>query len=126
MAGSAKLMHGMTLAQMLLAGDAHAGDVQTGRNALWYPSLQSFEHYNSGRSHVFSKATFGGSFKRRNGVATVSSPSSAYPSGYNMSYLDGSNAFIHGGSYGNYPNSIGPFVAKVNPWQQHDRPCRLP
>ena len=22
-------------------------------NAPWYPSLQAFEHYNSGRSHVF-------------------------------------------------------------------------
>jgi hypothetical protein len=25
-------------------------------NAPWYPSLQAFEHYNSGRSHVFSRA----------------------------------------------------------------------
>jgi hypothetical protein len=33
-----------------------------------------------------------------------------------MSYLNASNAaFIQGGSYGNVKNSIGPFVAKVDP-----------
>ena len=115
MVGYAKLMQGITLALMLLTGPAHADEAQPSRNAPWYPSLQAFEHYNSGRSHVFSKATFGGSFTRRNEVTAVSSAPGAYPSGYNMSYLDGSNAFIQGGSYGNYPNSIGPFVAKVNP-----------
>lgn len=43
----------------------------------------------------------------------VRSSKGAYPSGYNMSYLNSKAAFIQGGSYGNLENSIGPFVAKV-------------
>jgi hypothetical protein len=83
-------------------------------NAPWYSSLQAFEHYDSGRSHVFPKARFGGSFSRSNRVTLVRSREGAYPSGYNMSYLNANAAFIQGGSYGNIENSIGPFVAKVN------------
>jgi len=84
-------------------------------NAPWYASLQAFEHYDSGRSHVFPKARFGGSFTGSNTVSLVRSSQGAYPSGYNMSYLNANAAFIQGGSYGNVKNSIGPFVAKVNP-----------
>ncbi len=84
-------------------------------NSPWYPSLEAFEHYNSGRSHVFPMARFGGSFHGRNSVTIVRSRRGAYPSGYNMSYLDAKDAFIQGGSYGDVKNSIGPFVAKVNP-----------
>lgn len=112
---SARLVQAVAVSLALLAGSALADGVAPGNNAPWYPSLQAFEHYNSGRSHVFSKARFGGSFKKRNTVASVWSGAGAYPSGYNMSYLNSSNAFIQGGSYGNYPNSIGPFVAKVDP-----------
>src|SRR5215213_7020944 len=57
-------------------------------NPPWYPSLQAFEHYDSGRSHVFAKATFGGSFNRPNRVYLVPSNKAAYPSGYNTSYLN--------------------------------------
>src|SRR3954447_16664002 len=84
-------------------------------NPPWYPSLQAFEHYDSGRSHVFAKATFGGSFNRPNRVYLVPSSKAAYPSGYNTSYLNPQAAFIQGGSYGDVPNSIGPFVAKFDP-----------
>lgn len=84
-------------------------------NPPWYPSLQAFEHYNSARSHVFSQAKFGGSLTKPNTVKLTRSASGAYPSGYNMSYLNANAAFIQGGSYGNLKNSIGPFVAKVNP-----------
>jgi hypothetical protein len=84
-------------------------------NAPWYPSLQAFEHYNSGRSHVFAMADFRGSFDKPNRVDLVRSSDGAYPSGYNMSYLNDQAAFIQGGSYGNVKNSIGPFVAKVDP-----------
>lgn len=90
-------------------------EMQHGNNAPWYPSLQAFEHYDSGRSHVFSKARFGGSFTKQNTVKAISSDDGAYPSGYNMSYLNKDAAYIQGGSYGNYKNSIGPFVARVNP-----------
>jgi hypothetical protein len=84
-------------------------------NAPWYPSLEAFEHYNSGRSHVFALASFGGSLHGPNRVALVRSRQGAYPSGYNMSYLNASAAFIQGGSYGDVKGSIGPFVAKVDP-----------
>ena len=45
----------------------------------------------------------------------VPSSEGAYPSGYNMSYLNAKAAFIQGGSYGDVQGSIGPFVAKVDP-----------
>lgn len=83
-------------------------------NPPWFPSLEAFEHYDSGRSHVFSEATFGGSFEGNNTVHTLSS-TTLYPSGYNMAYLDPYQAFIYGGGYGDVPGSIGAFVARVNP-----------
>lgn len=83
-------------------------------NPPWYPSLQAFEHYNSGRSHVFPEATFGGSYSGNNIVHTLNSPTT-YPSGYNMAYLSPDDVFIYGGGYGDVAGSIGAFVAKVNP-----------
>lgn len=83
-------------------------------NDPWYPSLEAFEHYNSGRSHVFPEATFAGSYSGNNTVDTLSSPM-VYPSGYNMSYLDPDHIFIYGGGYGDVPGSIGAFAAKVDP-----------
>ena len=50
-----------------------------------------------------------------NTVDLVRSRKGAYPSGYNMSYLNAKDAFIQGGSYGDVKGSIGPFVAKVDP-----------
>jgi hypothetical protein len=84
-------------------------------NAPWYPSVEAFEHYNSARSHVFPLASFGGSFHGPNTVHLVRSGKGAYPSVYNMSYLNANAAFIQGGSYGDDKGSIGPFVAKVDP-----------
>lgn len=85
------------------------------KNPPWYPSLAAFEHYDSQRSHVFSKAKFGGKFTENNQVNILAS-SAVYPSGYNMAYLDSQNIFIYGGGYGDEPGSIGAFVAKVNPY----------
>jgi hypothetical protein len=92
-----------------------AGARPSSNNPPWYPSLEAFEHYNSGRSHVFSQARFGGSEAGPNRVTLLRSAKGAYPSGYNMSYLNAHAAFIQGGSYGDVKGSIGPFVAKVNP-----------
>ncbi len=78
-------------------------------------ALQAFEHYNSGRSHVFPEAEFHGSLNGPDTVTAVHSAEGAYPSGYNMSYLNEAEAFIQGGSYGDVQGSIGPFVAKVDP-----------
>ena len=86
----------------------------TNPNAPWYPSLSAFEHYNSGRSHVFSNASFNGTDAGTNAVTTLNS-SPIYPSGYNMVYLDAKRAFIYGGGYGDESGSIGAFVAQVNP-----------
>jgi hypothetical protein len=83
-------------------------------NFPWYPSLEAFEHYNSGRSHVFPEATFGGSYSGNNTVDIVTSPM-VYPSGYNMAYLDSNHIFIYGGGYGDVTGSVGAFVAKVDP-----------
>src|SRR5215510_6650432 len=96
----------------LIATSAFAGEDS---NPPWYPSLQAFEHYDSGRSHVFSQAQFLGSFHGPNTVAAVRSAEGAYPSGYNTSYLSENAAFIQGGSYGDVEGSIGPFVAKFDP-----------
>lgn len=83
-------------------------------NPPWYPSLEAFEHYDSGRSHVFPEAFFGGSYSGNNIVNTLYS-TTTYPSGYNMSYLDANNVFIYGGGYGDIPGSIGAYVAKIDP-----------
>lgn len=83
-------------------------------NLPWYPSLEAFEHYNSGRSHVFPEATFGGSYLGNNTVNIDTSPG-VYPSGYNMAYLDADHIFIYGGGYGDIAGSAGAFVAKVDP-----------
>lgn len=82
-------------------------------NAPWYPSIEAFEHYNSGRSHVFSQATFDASMSGGNTVNTIQSIE-RYPSGYNMSYLNENFAYIYGGGYGNIDFSIGAYVAQVN------------
>jgi hypothetical protein len=86
-------------------------------NPPWYPSLQAFEHYDSGRSHVFSMATFDGSLNAPNTVDLKFSKKDAYPSGYNMSWLNADTAFIQGGSYGDVEGSVGPYVAKIDPVQ---------
>ena len=78
---------------------ASASSVCEEANPPWYPSLAAFEHYNSGRSHVFPKAKFGGAFEGNNQVELRYS-SAIYPSGYNMAYLDSKNVFIYGGGYG--------------------------
>jgi hypothetical protein len=110
----------MAVALNARAQPRHSTDASPGAripttNPPWYPSLEAFEHYNSGRSHVFSMARFGGSLHGPNTVDLVRSRKGAYPSGYNMSYLNAKAAFIQGGSYGDVKGSIGPFVAKVNP-----------
>ncbi len=84
-------------------------------NLPWYPSLEAFEHYNSGRTHRFPQAFFGGSMQSPNMVDILSSASPYYPSGYNMSYLNADLAYIYGGGYGNIAGSIGAFVAQVDP-----------
>src|SRR5262249_37224804 len=79
-------------------------------NPPWYPSLAAFEHHDSGRSHLFPQARFGGSFSGPNTVATLKA-NTTYPSPWNITYLDSRNAFLYGGASGDDPSSIGAYVA---------------
>lgn len=83
-------------------------------NPPWFPSLMAFEHYDSGRSHLFPLAEFGGSFDGTNQVASRSS-SSSYPTPYNTVYLGPDEVFVYGGGYGDVQGGTGAFVAKVDP-----------
>src|SRR3954454_780130 len=83
-------------------------------NPPWFPSLMAFEHYDSGRSHLFPLAEFGGSLGGPNQVITRSS-SSAYPTPYNTVYLGPDEVFVYGGGYGDVEGGTGAFVAKVDP-----------
>lgn len=96
------------------ASSTTPSQVSANTNAPWYPSLEAFEHYNSGRSHVFPQAQFGGDYSGNNMVSALSSAYS-YPSGYNMSYLNANQVYIYGGGYGDESGSIGAFVAQVDP-----------
>lgn len=85
----------------------------TNPNAPWYPSVSAFEHYDSGRSHLFSEATFAGDFSGDNTVTT--SASNSFPSLYNMVYLDADHIFAYGGGHGDQSESIGAYVTHVGP-----------
>ena len=85
-------------------------------NSPWYPSLQAFEHYNSGRSHVFSDGEVRRFVPRAEQRGPRSGPARARTRPATTCLTSNANAaFIQGGSYGDVKNSIGPFVAKVNP-----------
>lgn len=115
LSGCTMIKNGYCLFGVSHTSSATINVTQANNNNLpWYSSLEAFEHYNSGRSHVFPQAIFGGSMLGSNIVNTQSS-SLSYPSGYNMSYLNSSLAYIYGGGYGNIAGSIGAYVAQVNP-----------
>jgi hypothetical protein len=84
------------------------------RNPPWFPSLMAYEHYDSGRSHLFPEAEFGGSFDGSNRV-TARSSAQVYPTPYNVVYLGPDDVFVYGGCYGDVPGGTGSFVAKVDP-----------
>jgi hypothetical protein len=98
----------------VLTVSAALADAGQGSNLPWFPSLMAFEHYNSGRSHLFAQATFGGEFSGHNTVTTLKA-NTIYPSPWNVTYLDAKNAFLYGGGSGNAPSSIGAYVAKIDP-----------
>ena len=87
-----KLSAGLILAVLVAMAVALSARADTSVNATaassrptdnppWYPSLQAFEHYDSGRSHVFPLAKFGGSMTGQNRVKIVASRKGQYPSG---------------------------------------------
>ena len=93
------------------SGSTAQSNVNT--NTPWYPSIDAFEHYDSGRSHLFADTYFGGNYTGNNVIGTSLAPSS-YPSVYNMTYLSPSQIYAYGGGYGNRPGSIGAYVAQIN------------
>jgi hypothetical protein len=98
---------------LAVVGYANSATVEHA-NPPWYPSLAAFEHYDSGRSHLFAQATFGGQFSGNNTVTTLKTHT-GYPSGWNITYLDADNAFLYSGGSGDDPSSIGAYVAKIDP-----------
>lgn len=96
-------------------------------NLPWFPSLMSFEHYDSVRSHLFEQASYNGSFVGNNleadfngsftgsNLVTTRTSSTTYPTGYNMVYLNPDDVFLYGGCYGNIENATGSFVTKIDP-----------
>ncbi|MGH9437701.1 MAG: twin-arginine translocation signal domain-containing protein [Terriglobia bacterium] len=84
-----------------------------GSNPPWFPSLMAFEHYDSGRTKLFERAHFTGSFTRPNAVDVRISPDD-YPTPYNVVYLGKDSLFVFGGAYGD-KGGTGTFVARVDP-----------
>src|SRR5271155_6101257 len=111
---------GMTLSilavAVALAVVASYGDSNSAvsLNRPWYPSLAAFEHYDSGRSHLFPQAAFGGRFSGNNSVNTVQSPE-VYPSSWNITYLNPGQVFLYGGGSGDDASSIGAYAARIDP-----------
>ena len=87
---------------------------QGGSNPPWFPSLMAFEHYDSGRTKLFERAHFTGSFTRDNAVE-VRVSDDEYPTPYNVVYLSGASLFVFGGAFGDRENATGSFVARVDP-----------
>ena len=98
------------LLSFVTASFAHGNET----NRPWYPSLAAFEHYDSGRSHLFPQARFGGLFTGNNTVTTVQSDE-IYPSAWNITYLSPDQMFLYGGGSGNDSSSIGAYVAQIDP-----------
>jgi hypothetical protein len=63
----------------------------------------AFEHYDSGRSHLFPEAEFGGAFETVDNRVTIRASAPDYPTPYNVVYLGPDDVFVYGGGYGDVP-----------------------
>jgi hypothetical protein len=97
-----------------LSAAAATAFVGQGSNPPWFPSLMAFEHYDSGRTKLFSRAHFNGSFIREN-VVNARGSRDDYPTPYNVIYMSADSMFVYGGGYGDKPGATGAFVARVDP-----------
>ncbi len=88
--------------------------VPTNTNAPWYSSLMAYEHYDSGRTHIFDQATFNGNMSGGNHVNAMTSPAS-YPAGYNAVYESSSAVFVYGGADPTSNFGKGSYVARIDP-----------
>jgi len=89
------------------------GAATLGSNPPWYPSAVAFEHHDSGRTKLFPRENFNGSFQRDNVVDTRISPDN-YLTVYNLVFLNPNAMFLYGGGFGNL-GGTGAFVAGVDP-----------
>ena len=104
----------LVLAVVTVCGDSNRGYGGANASRPWYPSLDAFEHDDSGRSHLFPQATFGGRFSGNNTVNTLQSPE-VYPSAWNVTYLSPEQVFLYGGGSGDDSSSIGAYAARIDP-----------
>ncbi len=105
------LADAMSLVALGGCGDSNG---ESNANRPWFPSLAAFEHYDSGRSHLFPQATFGGRFSGNNTVAVLQG-GMTFPSPWNVTYLNPTEVFLYGGSSGDDGSSIGAYVAEIDP-----------
>src|SRR5260370_35767911 len=85
-----------------------------GSNAPWYPSLMAFEHYDSGRSHLFAQANFQGSFAQGGNVVSARVSPDDYLTPYNVVYLSADAMLVYGGGYVD-KGGIAAFVGRGDP-----------
>jgi hypothetical protein len=86
---------------------------ETLQNQPWFPSLMAFEHYDSGRTHLFEAAEFNGSLSGSN-VVDLRVSGADFPTPYNVVYRDADSMFLFGGAYGDI-GGTGTYVARVDP-----------
>ncbi|MEZ4454089.1 MAG: hypothetical protein R3B09_31835 [Nannocystaceae bacterium] len=84
------------------------------RDGPWYPSVVSFEHFDSGRTHAFRCARFGGRMDGPNIARVAAVLPDRYPTPYNLVLRERGRAFVYGGAYGDIPGAPGSFVAGVD------------
>ena len=81
-----------------------------------FNTVNATEHADVGRSHVFDKATFGGSLaSNAQNKAIVRSAPGFYPGTYNVVTRNENELFVYYGVYGDVPGSTGPAVARLDP-----------
>ncbi|MGQ7829264.1 hypothetical protein [Altererythrobacter sp. Z27] len=80
----------------------------------WAKTAIAFEHFDSGRTHNFGCATFGGTHDGANIVSARQLPGS-YPTPYNWVIDEAGNGYVYGGAYGDFPGVPGSFVARIAP-----------
>lgn len=78
----------------------------------WARSAVAFEHFDSGRTHTFGCATFGGRMSGGNRVVAKRIPGT-FVTPYNWVTDPQGNGYVYGGAYGDFPGAPGSFVASV-------------
>lgn len=84
-------------------------------NSPWFSSVDPFEHYDSGRTHRYQGAIFGGSSKVDAQNQVISRKSEcAIPTPFNVAVRDDNELFVCSGGYGDVGHPPGPLVTKLN------------